>query len=169
MATGEQLAAAPGAVPAVTTLPDDGAAFGALRRVTVGALSWTLFYPEVLVGAEAAPIRGSRQAARLLVAGQREQAEALLAAGAGRRASRAGWPPPCGPRSRWPGGDAAAAERQAAQAVALAPDAAAPQLAQSYARQLALDLDGAVAAATEAARAGARRGRCRRRGWPSST
>ena len=29
------------------------AAFGVLRRVSVGALSWTLYYPEVLVGAEA--------------------------------------------------------------------------------------------------------------------
>ncbi len=74
----------------------------------------------------------------------------------------------CWPRCRTPGvaaglaaalrssiavarGDAAAATSQAARAVELAPNAAAPRLAQSYARQLALDLDGATAAAGEAA------------------
>ena len=78
--TGQRLEAAPGGVPSVTTLPDDGAAFGVLRRVTVGALSWTLFYPEVLVGGEADGFPRIATAARLLVAGQRDQAESLLAA-----------------------------------------------------------------------------------------
>ena len=75
----QRLDAAPGAVPAVTALPDDGTPFGALRRVTVGALSWTLFYPEVLVAADAATYPRIGEAARLLAAGQRGQAEALLA------------------------------------------------------------------------------------------
>ena len=148
--TGQQLAAAAGALPSVSTLPDDGVSFGALRRVTVGALSWTLFYPEVLVGDEAAASTDRR-----------------LRRGCWRRASVAR------PRPSWPtcpmlasaGGlaaalrtsiavarrDPAAADAQAARAVALAPDAAAPRLALSYARQLALDLDGAVAAADGAA------------------
>ncbi len=77
--TGQQLTVAQGAVPALSDLPDDGAVFGALRRVTVGALSWTLFYPEVLVGDETDAEPRIAEAARLLVAGQRDQAEALLA------------------------------------------------------------------------------------------
>ncbi|MFL5336010.1 MAG: FecR domain-containing protein [Geminicoccaceae bacterium] len=146
--TGERLAAAPGALPSVSTLPDDGVPFGALRRVTVGALSWTLFYPEVLIGDEDNPRLAS--AARLLTAGQREQAEAALAevpdAGvAGGLAAALRTSIAVARR------DAAAADRLAARAVALAPDAAAPRLAMSYARQLALDLDGAVAATGEAA------------------
>ena len=63
--------------------------------------------------------------------------------------------------------DLGGADAQATRAVALAPDAAAPRLALSYARQLALDLDGAVAAAAEPQR-GRRTRRCRRRGWRSS-
>ena len=86
--TGQRLEAAPGGVPSVTTLPDDGAAFGVLRRVTVGALSWTLFYPEVLVGGEADGYPRIAAAARLLVAGQRDQAESLLARGARCRCGR---------------------------------------------------------------------------------
>ena len=99
--TGQQLAAAPGAMPAVTALPDDGSAFGVLRRVTVGALSWTLYYPEVLVGPEAASFPRIGEAARLLVAGQRDQAEAVLAQvpDAG---EEGGLPQHCAPRSRWP-------------------------------------------------------------------
>src|SRR5690606_26766214 len=52
VATGSRLEATAGTAPAVEALPDGGAAFGVLRRVSVGALSWTLYYPEVLVGAE---------------------------------------------------------------------------------------------------------------------
>jgi Flp pilus assembly protein TadD len=147
--TGQRLAAAAGAVPAVTALPDDGAPFGVLRRVTVGALSWTLYYPEVLVGPEVASDPRLAEAARLLVAGQRDQAEAALAQvpDAGLAGGLAAALRTSIAVAR---GDAAGAEAAAARAVALAPAAAAPRLAQSYARQLALDLDGAVAAAAEA-------------------
>ncbi len=148
--TGQRLEAAAGAVPAVTALPDDGTPFGALRRVTVGALSWTLYYPDVLVGAEAAADPQIAEAARLLVAGQREQAEAALAqvpdagvAGGLAAALRTS--------IAVARGDAAGAEAASARAVELAPAAAAPRLARSYARQLALDLEGAAAAAGEAA------------------
>ena len=148
--TGQRLEAAPGTVPAVTALPDDATPFGALRRVTVGALSWTLYYPEVLVGADAATYPRIADAARLLVAGQRDQAEAVLAQvpDAGVAAGLASALRSSIAVAR---GDAAAATSQAARAVELAPNAAAPRLAQSYARQLALDLDGATAAAGEAA------------------
>jgi tetratricopeptide (TPR) repeat protein len=148
--TGQQLAAAPGAVPAVTTLPDDGAPFGALRRVTVGALSWTLFYPEVLVGAAEGTNPWIAEAARLLVGGQGDRAKAIL--------SRV---PPGGEEAGLAAalrtsiavarGDRAAASAEAARAVELAPEAAGPRLAQSYARQLAVDLEGATVAATHAA------------------
>ncbi|MGD9511218.1 MAG: FecR domain-containing protein, partial [Geminicoccaceae bacterium] len=151
VATGERLEAAAGAAPAVEALPDDGAAFGVLRRVSVGALSWTLYYPEVLVGAEADAWPRIGEAARLLVAGQRDRAEAVLAE-----------VPDAGVEGAFAAAlrtsiavarrDAATADAQSARAVALAPEAAAPRLAQSYARQLALDLDGAVTAAAEAAR-----------------
>ena len=148
--TGQRLEAAPGTVPAVTALPDDGTPFGALRRVAVGALSWTLYYPEVLVGADAATYPRIADAARLLLAGQRDQAEAVLAQvpDAGVAAGLASALRSSIAVAR---GDAAAATSQAARAVELAPNAAAPRLAQSYARQLALDLDGATAAAGEAA------------------
>ena len=149
--TGERLAAAAGAVPEVTALPDEGTPFGVLRRVTVGALSWTLYYPEVLLGPEAAADPRLAEAARLLVAGQRDQAEAALAG-----VPDAGVPGGLASALRTSiavaRGDAAGAEATAARAVELAPAAAAPRLAQSYARQLAFDLDGAVAAAAEAAR-----------------
>ena len=148
--TGQRLEAAAGAVPAVTALPDDGTPFGALRRVTVGALSWTLYYPDVLVGPEAAADPQVAEAARLLVAGQRAQAEAALAqvpdagvAGGLAAALRTS--------IAVARGDSAGAEAASARAVELAPAAAAPRLARSYARQLALDLDGAAAAAGEAA------------------
>jgi tetratricopeptide (TPR) repeat protein len=147
--TGQQLTVAQGAAPKVADLPDDGAAFNALRRVMVGALSWTLFYPEVLVGDEAAGYPAITEAARLLVAGQRQQAEPLLAripdagvAGALAAVMRTS----IAVARR----DLAEAQSEAARAVKLAPDAAAPRLALSYARQLTLDLDGAVEAAREA-------------------
>ena len=148
--TGQQLTVAQGAPPQVTDLPDDGAAFGALRRVTVGSLSWTLFYPEVLVAGEAASEPTLAEAARLLAAGQRGQAQTLLdrvpdAGIAGGLAAALRTSIAVALR------DTAAADAQAARALALAPEQAAPWLAQSYARQLALDLDGAVAAAREAA------------------
>ena len=67
----------------VRTLPDDGTRFGALRRVAVGDLSWTLYYPEVLVGPEAAADPRIAEAARLLVAGQRDAGRGGAGAGAG--------------------------------------------------------------------------------------
>ncbi len=149
--TGQQLAAAPDAAPTVEALPDDGAAFGVLRRVSVGALSWTLYYPEVLVGAEADAYPQIGEAARLLVAGQRDRAEVVLAQlpdGGVEGALAAALRTSIAVARR----DTATADTQSARAVALAPEAAAPRLAQSYAWQMALDLDGAVAAAAEAAR-----------------
>ena len=149
--TGQRLAAAPGAVPAVTALPDEGTPFGVLRRVTVGALSWTLYYPEVLVGPEGADDPRLLEAARLLVAGQREQAETALA-GVPDAGVAGGLAAALRTSIAVARGDLAGAEASSARAVALAPAAAAPRLAQSYARQLAFDLDGAAAAAAEAAR-----------------
>jgi tetratricopeptide (TPR) repeat protein len=149
--TGQRLEAAAGAVPAVTALPDDGTPFGALRRVTVGALSWTLYYPDVLVGPEAVADPRIAEAARLLVAGQLEQAEAALAQVPDTKVA-GGLAAALRTSIAVARGDAAAAEAASARAVELAPAAAAPRLARSYARQLALDLDGAAAAAEEAAK-----------------
>ena len=59
-------------------VPGDGP-FGALRRVVVGQLSWTLYYPDILPGVEAAADPRLGEAARLLAAGQADAAEALLA------------------------------------------------------------------------------------------
>ena len=80
VATGEQAdVSATGAIER-TTLPSPGGRFGALREVAVGALSWTLFYPDVLTEADAAQFPRIAQAARLLAAGQVADAEAVLAA-----------------------------------------------------------------------------------------
>ena len=81
--TGQRLEAAPGGVPSVTTLPDDGAAFGVLRRVTVGALSWTLFYPEVLVGRRGRRLSADRGSGA--AAGGRPARSGRIAAGGGAR------------------------------------------------------------------------------------
>ena len=148
--TGQRLQAAASAPPELTTLPDDGMAFGVLRRVTVGALSWTLYYPEVLVGPEAAADPRVAEAARLLVAGQRDRAEALLAQ-VPDEGVQGGLAAALRTSIAVAAGDTAGADAASARAVELAPAAAAPRLARSYARQLALDLDGAVTAATEAA------------------
>ncbi len=148
--TGQRLAVASDTAPEVTPLPDDGKPFGALRRVTVGALSWTLYYPEVLVDTEAEAFPRIAEAARLLAAGQRDQAEALLeqvpdtglegGLAAALRTSIA--------VAR---GNSTGAAAAAARAVELAPAAASSELARSYALQLDLDLAGATAAAGEAA------------------
>ncbi len=116
----------------------------------MGALSWTLFYPEVLVAADTATYPRIVDAARLLAAGQRSQAEALLAQ-APATGEEAGLAAALRTTIAVAGGDAQRATTEAARAVELAPDAASPRLAQSYARQLALDLDGAVADAAAAA------------------
>ena len=150
VATGERLAAAAGALPKVTALPDEGTPFGVLRRLSVGELSWTLFYPELMVGADAAAYPRIEQAARLLVAGQRLQAETVLA-DVPAKGPEAGLAAALRASIAVARRDAVAAARQASLAVELAPEAAAPRLALSYARQLALDLEGATAAADEAA------------------
>ena len=62
-----------------TVLPSPGGAYGALRQVAVGELSWTLFYPDVLTEPEAAAFPRIAEAARLLAAGQAAEAEAVLA------------------------------------------------------------------------------------------
>ena len=153
VATGERAdVAATGAIER-TTLPSPGGRFGALREVAVGALSWTLFYPDVLTEADAAQYPRIAQASRLLAAGQVADAETVLAAvpATGTEAGLA-----AALRAIIAVGrkDAATAAELADQAVALAPASPVPQLALSYARQLALDLDGAFAAAEEAARLG---------------
>jgi tetratricopeptide (TPR) repeat protein len=132
-------------------LPGEGA-YDALRRVTVGELSWTLFYPDVLAGAEASRFPRIAEAARLLAAGQADRAEALLDAvtdGGPEAGLRDALIATIAVARR----DTATAQDLARKATADAPDAAAPLLALSYARQLALDLDGAFAAAAAAVRA----------------
>ena len=118
--------------------------------MAVGELSWTLFYADVLTEPEAATFPRIEEAGRLLAAGQVAEAEAVLAR-----------VPPGGTEAGLRDAlqaiiavgrkDAAAAMRLAERAVAEAPGSAVPQLALSYARQLATDLDGAFAAAEEAA------------------
>ena len=68
--TGEQAEVAADGSLRRTTLPSPGGRFGALREVAVGALSWTLFYPDVLTEADAAAFPRIEAAARLLAAGQ---------------------------------------------------------------------------------------------------
>jgi Flp pilus assembly protein TadD len=133
-----------------TVLPSPGGAYGALRRVAVGELSWTLFYPDVLTEPEAAAFPRIAEAARLLAAGQAAEAEAVLAR-----------VPPGGTETGLRDAllaivavarkDPASAGQLAERAVVTAPNSAVPQLASSYARQLATDLDGALAAAETAA------------------
>lgn len=148
--TGERIVVAAAGAPDVTAIPGDGGVYSPLRHVTVGQLSWTLFYPDVLIAAEAAPYPRITAAARLLAAGQSPTAEALLAdvPDSGTEAALKDSLLAVMSVARK---DAPEAIRLATQATLLAPTAAAPQLALSYARQLALDLDGAVAAARQAA------------------
>ena len=134
-----------------TVLPSPGGAYGALRQVAVGELSWTLFYPDVLTAPEAAAFPRIAEAARLLAAGQVAEAEAVLA-GVPAGGTEAGLRDALLAIIAVGRKDAAAAMRLAERAVAAAPGSAVPQLALSYARQLATDLDGAFAAAEAAAR-----------------
>ncbi|MFZ1429950.1 MAG: TonB-dependent receptor [Geminicoccaceae bacterium] len=148
--TGERLVVAESGNPDVTAIPGNGAVYSPLRQVTVGQLSWTLFYPDVMVATEAGPYPRITAAARLLAAGQRTAAETMLAAvpDAG---TEAGLKNSLLAMVAVARKDAPEALRLANQAASLAPTAAAPQLALSYARQLAQDLDGAVQAAEQAA------------------
>ena len=132
-----------------TVLPSPGGAFGALREVAVGELSWTLFYPDVLTAPEAAAFPRIAEAARLLAAGQVAEAEAVLA-GVPPGGTEAGLRDALQAIIAVGRKDAAAAMRLAERAVAEAPGSAVPQLSLSYARQLATDLDGAFAAAETA-------------------
>ena len=117
----------------------------------MGELSWTLFYPDVLTEPEAAAFPRVAEAARLLAAGQAAEAEAVLA-GTPAVGTEAGLRDALLAIIAVGRKDAAAAMRLAERAVAAAPGSAVPRLALSYARQLATDLDGAFAAAEEAAR-----------------
>lgn len=148
--TGERLVVAQGGDPDVTAIPGDGGVYSPLRHVAVGQLSWTLFYPDVIVATEAGPYPRITAAARLLAAGQKAAAETMLApvSDSGTEAALKSSLLAMMAVARK---DAPDALRLANQATSLAPAAAAPQLALSYARQLALDLDGAVAAAKQAA------------------
>lgn len=156
--------AAPGSAPAATgdrvrvdaagrtergTIPGDGP-YGALRRIAVGQLSWTLFYPDVLPGIEAAADPRLAQAAGLLAAGQVDAAEAALATIAG-PGEAAGLRDALRTTIAVARKDTTAAAALSALAAQEAPERAAPQLARSFALQLALDLDGALAAAERAA------------------
>ena len=113
--TGERIEVAEGGAVQRTTLPGGDGPYAALRRVTVGQLSWTLFYPDVLVGDEAQPFPRIREAAHLLAVGQAEEAQALLGdvpdgAGARPRCATRCWrrsrsparTPPC--PTNWPTG-----------------------------------------------------------------
>ena len=143
-----------GAVPALSAAAGRRRAFGALRRVAVGA---------AVLDAVLSRRPGRRRRRRLSAYRARPR-------GCWRRAS-ATRPRRCWLRCRTRGREAglAAALRTIDRAWRAGParpsgcaaggargragpDAAAPQLAQSYARQLALDLDGALAAAERAAR-----------------
>jgi tetratricopeptide (TPR) repeat protein len=126
-----------------------GGPFAALRQVAVGQLSWTLFYPDVLVAGEAEDFPAIVEAARLLAAGQANQAQAILD-GLGGEGAEAGLRDALRATIAVGRKDTARAQQLAERAVAAAPDLAAPRLALSYARQLAIDLNGAFAA-TDAA------------------
>lgn len=150
VATGERVAVGPGGAVERGTLPGDGGPYAAMRRVLVGQLSWTLFYPDVLVAEEARTFPRVAEAARLLAAGQVAEAERVLA-GIPDGGPEAGLRDALRATIAVARKDAATAQALAERAVAAAPAAATPLIAQSYARQLALDLDGALAAAEAAA------------------
>mgnify|MGYP001459904253 CR=1 FL=1 len=148
--TGEQAEVAATGGVRRSMLPSPDGRFGALRELLVGTLSWTLYYPDVLTQEEATAFPRIAEAGRLLAAGQVAAAEEVLA--------RA-------PSSVIEGGladalraivavgrrDTALALALAERATAAAPGSAVPQLALSYARQLAPDLEGALTAADAAA------------------
>lgn len=148
--TGERVVIDAKGWPRSTPLPEVEGGYAALRRVAVGELSWTLYYPEILAGREKAAA-GPRlaEAARLLAAGQADEAEAILA-GIPDRGREGGLKAALLATIAVARKDGAAARRLAEAAVAQAPGTAAAHLALSYARQLALDLDGAFAAAKAA-------------------
>jgi tetratricopeptide (TPR) repeat protein len=146
--TGERIVVDAAGTTTRAALPGDGP-FGALRRVAVGQLSWALYYPDILPGVEAAADPRLAEAARLLAAGQDVAARALLDTISGTGAI-SGLRDVLLASIAFGRGDRALLDRLASNAIAAAPDMAAPRLAQSYARQLALDLDGASAAAEQA-------------------
>ena len=145
-----------------TTVPHSARCAGS----TVGALSWTLFYPEVLVGDEADP--RITAAARLLVAGQRDQAETA----AGRRcpmlASAGALAAALRTSIAVARRDPAAADAQAARAVALAPDAAAAPIWRCPTHVSLRSTSTVRWRRPTKPRRGASQAPCRRRGWPSS-
>lgn len=148
--TGQRLEVAAAGGSTVAALPGDGSEYGPLRRVTVGEIAWTLFYPDVIVDADAGAYPRIADAARLLAAGQRQAAERVLA-DVPAIGSEGGLKSALLAMIAVARKDAPEAARLAEAATALAPNAAAAALALSYARQLGGDLDGAVAAAERAA------------------
>lgn len=146
----------------VTALPGAEGGYGAMRRVIVGELSWTLFYPDVLVATEAAAHPELAAAARLLAAGQVGPAEARLAT-APAEATAAGLRDALRAIIAFGQGDAAAALALADAAVAQAPGSAAGHLARSYALQLEPDIEAARAAARAAVEADPANGLARAR------
>ena len=126
-----------------------GTPYEVLRRAAAGRLAWTLYYPELPVSDTGVSDPRLTKAARLLQAGQALRAEALLRQVEGRG-------PVGGLRDALLAsiavarGDGAEASRLAEAAVGEAPGLVAARLAQSYARQLVLDLDGALVAAEAA-------------------
>jgi tetratricopeptide (TPR) repeat protein len=148
--TGERVEVMASGAPRRTSLPSPGGMYGALREVAVGALSWTLFYPDILTQPEAVQFPRIEQAARFLAAGQVADAEALLA-NVPSVATEAGLKDALLAIIAVGRKDTELARQLAEQAVTAAPGSAVPLLALSYARQLAIDLDGAFAAAEAAA------------------
>ena len=146
--TGERVVVDAAGAVTRATLPGDGP-FGALRRVAVGQLSWALYYPEMIPNLERAADLRVDEAARLLAVGQVAPARVLLD-------TILSDGPLAGLRDTllatiaFASGDAQTLDRLASTAISAAPELAAPRMAQSYARQLALDLDGALAEAMRA-------------------
>ncbi len=147
--SGEALRVAADGQASKERLAAAGAPYEVLRRAAAGRLAWTLYYPELLVSDTSVSDPRLTEAARLLQAGQALRAQALLRQIEGRG-------PMGGLRDALLAsiavarGDGGEASRLAEAAVGEAPGLAAARLAQSYARQLALDLDGALVAAETA-------------------
>lgn len=154
--TGERAAVAADGTVERSVLPGGERPYAALRRVTVGQLAWTLFYPDVLVAEEASAFPTIVAAARLLAAGQVEDAEQRLGNISDASGREAGLRDALRATIAVARRDAAMARTLAERAVAAAPGAATPLLARSYALQLALDLEGALAAAEAAVAAAPR-------------
>jgi tetratricopeptide (TPR) repeat protein len=147
--TGERVAIDAAGRPDRARLQAPGGPYGVLRRIAVGQLSWTLFYPDILVAEEAAAFPRIAAAARLLAAGQAGRAEAVLGrVPAGGR--EAGLRDALLATVAVARKDPISARILAERAITAAPASAAPYLALSYARQLATDLDGAFVAAERA-------------------